>query len=170
MTRIITVCTGNICRSPMAEYLIRRAVERADLPEVTVESFGISDEERGNPVDPRAARVLQAEGIDASGHRARQVTAADLAAADLVLALDLPHERALRSLAETERDAEKIHLLREFDPEAAHLKHRSLGIYDPWYGDEEDFETTFEMIDAAVPGVVDWAREHGPADAETARG
>ena len=163
MTRIITVCTGNICRSPMAEYLIRRAVERADLPEVTVESFGISDEERGNPVDPRAARVLQAEGIDASGHRARQVTAADLAAADLVLALDLPHERALRGLAETERDAEKIHLLREFDPEAAHLKHRSLGIYDPWYGSERDFVYTTGLIDAAARGLINHLKQEGDA-------
>ena len=163
MTRIITVCTGNICRSPMAEYLIRRAVERADLPEVTVESFGISDEERGNPVDPRAARVLQGEGIDASGHRARQVTPADLAAADLVLALDLPHERALRGLAETERDAEKIHLLREFDPEAAHLKHRSLGIYDPWYGSERDFVYTTDLIDAAARGLINHLKQEGDA-------
>ena len=75
MYRIAVVCTGNICRSPMAELALARELDRAGLSgSVAVDSGGISDEEHGNPVDPRAARVLEREGLDPSGHSARQVT------------------------------------------------------------------------------------------------
>ena len=159
---ITTVCTGNICRSPMAEYLIRQAAEDSGLTAdgeggVVVDSYGISDEEQGNPADPRARALLEEHSMDPSGHRARQLTAEALDAADLVLALDLNHLRALRRMA-TDEQRERIRLMREFDPEVAGQPEDELGIYDPWYGDESDFQTTFEMIRAAVPGVIDHAR------------
>ena len=175
--RISTVCTGNICRSPMAEYLIRRTAEERgmDAPGteqgrerggVVVDSFGISDEEQGNPADPRAQALLVRQGMDPSGHRARQITAEDLQRADLVLALDLNHLRALRHLADQhsasedpERLHRKIRLLRTFDPEVRDQPEDQLGIYDPWYGEDSDFETTYQMIRAAVPGVLDFAAE-----------
>ena len=158
MYRIITVCTGNICRSPMAAYLIRRAAREAGLDGVVVSSAGISDEERGNPVDPRARTVLVREGIDPSDHSARQFEAAELTDADLVLALDVDHDRALRRMAD-EAQAGKIRLLREFDPAVAHREREDLGIYDPWYGDPGDFEAAYEMIRAAVPGVIEFAAQ-----------
>ena len=78
MYRIVTVCTGNICRSPMAEYLLRRAAEESGLDGVVVDSAGVSDEEQGNPIDPRARKVLARLGIDTQDHSARQVTRRDL--------------------------------------------------------------------------------------------
>ncbi|OLT03303.1 protein tyrosine phosphatase [Kocuria sp. CNJ-770] len=155
MYSIVAVCTGNICRSPMAEFALRRAFEAAGLGErVRVDSAGVSDEELGNPVDPRAGDLLCREGLDASAHAAQAFDPARFADRDLVLALDLVHWRRLRALAPDAPAAEKVRLLREFDPAVAGSEHTELGIYDPWYGGAEDFETTYGMIAAAVPGVV----------------
>lgn len=155
MYRIVTVCAGNICRSPMAEYLVREAARDAGLDDVVVTSAGVSDEEQGNPIDPRARKVMERLGIDTSGHRARQVTREDLENNDLVLALDVPHYRALRTMAANDAQADKIHLMREYDPSAAGEALEGIGIYDPWYGDASDFDRTFGMIEDSVQGVID---------------
>ena len=154
MYSIVAVCTGNICRSPMAEFALRRAFEAAGLAErVRIDSAGVSDEELGNPVDPRAGDVLRREGLDASRHTAQVFDPVRFDDRDLVLALDVVHWRRLRALA-PDGSAAKVRLLREFDPAVEDLEHGDLGIYDPWYGGPEDFETTYGMIAAAVPGVV----------------
>ena len=149
----------------MAEFVLRRAFEDAGLSElVQVDSAGVSDEELGNPVDPRADDLLRREGLDATGHAARVFDPRWFAERDLVLALDVVHWRRLRALAPDESAAAKVRLLREFDPAVAGSEHAELGIYDPWYGDSGDFETTYSMIAAAVPGVVRAvARELGEA-------
>ncbi|MEX5297933.1 low molecular weight protein-tyrosine-phosphatase [Kocuria sp. CPCC 205292] len=155
MYSIVAVCTGNICRSPMAELALRRAFEAAGLAErVRIDSAGVSDEELGNPVDPRAGELMRREGLDASRHEARAFDPVRFDDRDLVLALDVVHWRRLRELAPDEAAAAKVRLLREFDPGAEDLEPEELGIYDPWYGGPEDFETTYGMIAAAVPGVV----------------
>ena len=87
MAKLVFVCWGNICRSPLAERVARRESEERGL-DVDVESFGISSEESGNPIDRRAMRTLTAHGYDASGHRARRVSAADLSSADIVVAVE----------------------------------------------------------------------------------
>ncbi|MGO2048462.1 MAG: low molecular weight phosphotyrosine protein phosphatase, partial [Brachybacterium tyrofermentans] len=87
--RILTVCTGNICRSPMAEYALREAAQQAGLgDEVEVSSVGTTREEVGNPIDRRAGELLRRHGIDPSAHRARHLSDQELEDADLVLALD----------------------------------------------------------------------------------
>ncbi|GAA1357524.1 low molecular weight protein-tyrosine-phosphatase [Arthrobacter rhombi] len=154
MYRILTVCTGNICRSPLAEYMLRQAVQDAGLEDVDVASCGTSDWETGNPIDPRAAEVLAGQGITASRHRARQFTAADFAQTDLILALDTDHFNHLRRLATDETDRSRIRMLRSFDPAVAREAPARQGIYDPWYGDEADFQTTSQLISAALPGLV----------------
>ncbi|MFI7580286.1 arsenate reductase/protein-tyrosine-phosphatase family protein [Kocuria kalidii] len=165
MYSIVAVCTGNICRSPMAEFALRRAFEAAGLAgHVRVDSAGVSDEELGNPVDPRAGELMRRAGLDASRHAAQVFDPVRFADRDLVLALDVVHWRRLRTLAPDEAAAAKVHLLREFDPAVAGEERSGLGIYDPWYGGPEDFETTYGMIAAAVPGVVRAvARELGTA-------
>lgn len=155
MYSIVAVCTGNICRSPMAEFALRRAFEAAGLAErVRIDSAGVSDEELGNPVDPRAGDLMRREGLDASRHAAQVFDPLRFDDRDLVLALDVLHWRRLRALAPNEAAAAKVRLLREFDPAVEDLGPDGLGIYDPWYGGPEDFETTYGMIAAAVPGVV----------------
>ena len=86
--QIVTVCTGNICRSPMAEYALRQALEEEGLADrVEVASVGTSGWEIGNPVDSRAGALLARHGLDAGSHRARQMDAAELERADLILTL-----------------------------------------------------------------------------------
>ncbi|MFC7876825.1 low molecular weight protein-tyrosine-phosphatase [Isoptericola sp. NPDC057391] len=159
----MTVCTGNICRSPMAEIVLRDRLEAAGLGDrVVVDSSGVSDEEHGNPVDGRARRVLAAHGYPTGdGHRARQVTSADLAGHDLVLPMTAQHARRLRRLADGAAGSPglaEIRLYRSFDPDAPVVEpggdEHLLDVDDPWYGDESGFETTMAEIEAAADGIV----------------
>ena len=143
---VMVVCTGNICRSPMAEIVLRERFAAAGLADqVVVDSTGMSDEERGNPVDRRARSVLVAGGYPAGdGHRARQVRPDDQR--DLVLAMTNAHARALRDLDPV--------LFRSFDPDAS----GDLDVADPWYGGPRDFEVCLAQIEAAADGIVDHVR------------
>lgn len=158
--RVMTVCTGNICRSPMAEIVLRRRLEDAGLADVVeVDSTGISDEERGNPVDWRARSVLRRHGYPTGeGHRARQIRPEHLLERDLVLPMTAAHARALRRLGGGDPSATaRIRMFRSFDPaapaEPGQAEH-VLDVDDPWYGPEEGFETTLAEVEAAVDGIV----------------
>lgn len=165
MNRIMTVCTGNICRSPVAEYLIREYAHQAGLS-ITVDSSAITSEEEGNPIDRRAHRVLTEHGIDARAHRATVFTTADFDRYDLILAMDTPHYRRLNALARTNEDRAKIRMMRSYDPQMAGHPSSELGIYDPWYGDMKDFYITFEMIDTAARGLIDTLSAQVPSGTE----
>lgn len=162
--RILTVCTGNICRSPMAELLLRDALEREGLDgAVEVASAGTTRWEEGNPIDPRAAALLDVRGIDSSAHVARAASREELAASDLVLALDHDHVAPLERMM-GESLGGRLRMLRDFDP--SHPE--DTGIRDPWYGDERDFITTGEQIDATVGGILEHVRaELGTRSQET---
>ena len=142
----MTVCTGNICRSPVGEYLIRQHAQEAGVP-VTVTSSGISNEEEGNRIDPRAAAQLTARGIDSSAH----------------LAMDAPHYLRLKALARNEADKAKIRMMRSYDPKVTTTHLDQLGIYDPWYGSERDFVYTTDLIDAAARGLINHLKQEGDA-------
>jgi protein-tyrosine phosphatase len=155
--RIITVCTGNICRSPMAERMLQRAADRAGL-DVVVDSAGISGWEVGNPIDPRAVARLDAVGISSAGHSARQFQPAWFAERDLILALDAGHFDALCTAAPDEAARVKVRMLRSFDPAVAGRAAAEQGIDDPWFGGTRDFEDSWRFIDAAIPGVLEHVR------------
>ncbi|RLY95147.1 protein tyrosine phosphatase [Kocuria tytonicola] len=158
MVDIVTVCTGNICRSPMAEALLRAEVERAGLADrVRVSSAGVSDEEHGRPVDPRAQSVLTRNGLELPEHSAHRITDEELADADLLLAMTDSHRRQLLQRLNS-ADAGKVRMMRSFDPEATGTG-EDLDIADPWYGGSEDFATAWEQIRAATPGLVAWLQE-----------
>lgn len=157
--RICVVCTGNICRSPLGEWLLREAFEDAGLDGIEVTSAGTSAEESGNPMDSRTLAVLRRNGHVDRGwgeHRARRFAADDFADLDLVLAADRGHERQLLRLATSEADRAKVRLLRSFDPESASSD--DLDMDDPWWGDDGSFDQTYAEVQAAVPGVVDHVR------------
>ncbi|MGA7206508.1 MAG: low molecular weight protein-tyrosine-phosphatase [Specibacter sp.] len=158
--RIMTVCTGNIARSPMAEFMLAGAAAEAGL-NVEVDSSGTTSWEAGNPMDPRTVEVLKRHGITAPAHAAREFRPEWFAERDLILALDTDHFDALRALAPTPADAAKVRMLRSFDPAVAKDGTRAQGIYDPWYGDDGDFQACWEMISAAVPGVLAFATANG---------
>jgi len=160
--RVMTVCTGNICRSPMAQVVLRDRLRSAGLDgTVVVDSSGISDEEHGNPIDTRAARVLSAHSYEVPSHQARRITRSDLVSSDLVLAMTAAHARALRALAKDDPDlTAKVRMYRSFDPDAPsdgpeHL----LDVDDPWYGDHSGFETTLAEVEAAADGIVEHVQQ-----------
>jgi len=163
---VTVVCTGNICRSPMGEVILRDLLDEAGLgDDVIVDSAGTTRWEVGNPMDRRAVAELRRRGYDGSGHLARQFEPSWIPETDLILAADAGHASVLRRWARTPSDAAKVHLLREFDPVA--VAAGTLEVDDPWYGDEEDFVRCFTEVEAACRGVAEWVADRvGPRVAD----
>lgn len=148
---VVFVCSGNICRSPMAEKVFVEHLRRAGLDgNVDVCSVGTGGWHVGEPADPRAVDVLAGRGYR-TGHAAAQL-AAEHADADLLVALDSGHARALRRLV---RDPDRVRLLRSFDPDA----NGEQDVPDPYYGGRRGFDRVLDMIEAAMPGLLAWVRE-----------
>lgn len=157
--RIITVCTGNICRSPMAELMLAEALKSQGLGgHVEVDSAGTTAYEAGHPIDPRAARKLDAHHIPSAHHVARAWRQEWFSERDLILALDVDHYGWLHETAPDGGSLAKIRMLRSFDPAMAGRSTLDLGIEDPWYGGHQDFDSTWTLIQAAIPGIVEHAR------------
>jgi len=153
--RVCFVCSGNICRSPMAEAVLRRLAVDAGLADrIAVDSAGTGDWHVGERADLRTLRVLAAAGYDAGSHRARQFEPDWFGGRDLVIALDRGHERTLRSWAGDDGDREKVRLLRSFDPDSGVRSGAQLDVPDPYYDDEQAFAEVLEQIEAACRGVL----------------
>ncbi|MFD9467685.1 low molecular weight protein-tyrosine-phosphatase [Streptomyces goshikiensis] len=152
MYRVCFVCTGNICRSPMAESVFRSHVTEAGLDGlVEVDSAGTGGWHEGDGADPRTIAVLEAAGYE-QDHRARQFRSSWFDRLDLVIALDAAHLRDLRALAPTPGHAAKVRLLRSYDPSA---RATETDVPDPYYGALDGFEDCLELIEAASPGLLD---------------
>ncbi|MDR3082831.1 MAG: low molecular weight phosphotyrosine protein phosphatase [Streptomyces sp.] len=153
--RICFVCTGNICRSPMAASVFRARVEEAGLDGlVEVDSAGTGGWHEGDGADPRTVAVLEQNGYD-SAHTARQFDRSWFSRLDLVIALDSGHLKVLRRLAPCPEDAAKVRLLRSYDPAAA-----DLDVPDPYYGGMDGFEECLEMVETAGTGLLAAVKEH----------
>lgn len=154
------VCTGNICRSPMAARIFEAHLERAGLAgRVRVSSAGTGDWHVGRPADPRTAAVLRRHGYP-DAHVAATFGAPHRDA-DLVVALDTGHERELAALGVP---SERRRLLRSFDPAAD-----GPDVPDPYYGADSGFDLVRDQIEAAVPGLLDWTRATLAARATTGK-
>ncbi|NUS91792.1 MAG: low molecular weight phosphotyrosine protein phosphatase [Nocardia sp.] len=141
------VCTGNICRSPMAEKILLGHLSRAGLDgRVRVSSAGTHDWHAGSEADPRTTATLRRHGYP-TGHCAAGF-GAEHADADLVVGMTTEHDRtlAIRGIPH-----ERRRLLRSFDPDAD-----GTDVPDPYYGGTEEFELVRAQIEAAVPGLLDW--------------
>ena len=146
---VLFVCTGNICRSPIAEGVFRRFLEETSLEKsVEVDSAGTHDYHVGEAPDPRATAHARRRGYVISGLRARQIARGDFEEFDLVLAMDRGHLRILERLC----PAEYRHKVRLF------FKGRE--IPDPYYGGPENFEQVLDMVEAASRSLLDQARDH----------
>ncbi|MGC4934891.1 low molecular weight protein-tyrosine-phosphatase [Gordonia sp. DT30] len=148
---ICFVCTGNICRSPMAQNIFAKALCEAGLADrVEVSSSGTSGWHVGEAADNRARTELLAHGYS-DAHVADQL-GPDHIDADLFVVADAGHVKEL----ERKRLGDRTRLLRSFDPDAGD----ALDLADPYYGTPEDFTITRRQIEAAVPGLLDWVRHH----------
>ncbi len=154
MTQILFVCHGNICRSPMAEFIMKDLVRRAGLSgEIFADSVACTTEEIGHDTDRRAKQKLQEKGIPTAPRRARLITREDYDHADLILAMDCENLRRLSKLLGEDK-AGKIHLLLSFtgiEKEVA----------DPWY--TGDFEETYSDILRGCEAVLQFVQGRLPS-------
>lgn len=145
MTKILFICHGNICRSPMAEFIMKDLVEKAGLSErFYIASAATSAEEIGNPVYPPARRKLAEHGISCSGKTARQLTRNDYDEYDLLIGMEQVNLRNIRRIL-GEDSADKLRLLRDYTDSPG-------DIADPWY--TNDFETAWRDIEAGCKGLL----------------
>ena len=137
MIKILMVCHGNICRSPMAEYVMKDLVREAGMEDrFFIASAATSAEELGNPVYPPAKRMLRAHGISCDGKTARRMTRADYNEYDLLIGMDHANIRNMTRIAGGDPE-NKIHLLLDYAG-------RHEEVADPWY--TGDFQATWDDV------------------------
>lgn len=153
--RILMVCTGNICRSIMAEIIVGEHAEKRGV-NLALDSAGVSPEETGNYIDPRAQQELLQAGYSLPEHSAHQATRTELESADLILAMTSYHARSLKQLCNRYGVVDPdIRLFRTFDPDCADKSHIP-DVEDPWYGGPSDFVTTRKTIERCTPAILDY--------------
>lgn len=145
MHRILFICHGNICRSPMAEYLLRHMVKALGCAKsFVIDSAATSTEEIGNSVHPGTRSKLQQQGVYCGAHRARQICPADYEAYDLLIGMDAANLRNMQRIFGKDPEAKLCRLL--------DFTERPGDIADPWY--TGDFEETYEDILAGCRGLL----------------
>jgi len=143
--KVLFVCTGNICRSPTAEGVLRRLAEEENL-RIHVESRGTHDYHVGEPPDERAQDHARRRGYDLSAQRAKQIGKRDFEEFDLVLAMDRGHLRILQRLCPSQHAGKVRLFLQEAD------------VPDPYYGGPEGFEQVLDLVEAACRGLLEEMR------------
>lgn len=152
--RICLVCLGNICRSPMAERVLRTELAQAGLTgKAEVDSAGTGDWHVGEPMYRAALDELTRRGYDGSGHRARQIQRSWLERYDLVLAMDRSNLAELSRMDPQALVAGRIQLLRSFDPGLSPRDAYQDAVPDPYGGSPDDFKIAFDLIDGAAKGL-----------------
>lgn len=150
--RILFLCHGNICRSPMAEFMMKALVSQNHLEDAfEIASAGVSEEELGNPVYPPARRILEQHGISCAGKRARQVTRADYERYDYLLCAEEMNLRWLRRIIPDDPQG-KIGLMLSFS-------RRPRDISDPWYSG--NFTRTYQDLEEACETILTALRPKG---------
>ena len=153
------MCTGNICRSPLAHRLLEKELDGRGLSdEVHVESSGIGGWHVGEDADPRMRRTAGTHGV-ALHHPARQLTRQDVADYDVLFAMAQGHFREIVSLSQ-EDILDKLYIFRQFDPELTSANHvlsrkRAPDVPDPYYGGSQGFEDVFTMVERTCRAIVD---------------
>lgn len=149
MTRLLMVCMGNICRSPMAQIVTLHLARAAGLASaVQVDSAGTHAGHVGEPPDPRARATLSQRGYAVGKNRSRKVAEQDFEHYDLILAMDQANLNDLRRACPTEH-THKLRLFLEFAPEADLRE-----VPDPYYGNAQGFERVLDLCEAAARGLI----------------
>lgn len=146
--RVSMVCLGNICRSPIAEVVLREMVEQEGL-DVVVTSAGTSSWHVGGPMDPGSAAVLAEHGLDPTRHVAQQMTADRVGEFDLLVAMDRSNLTDLQEMV-GDRRRPRVVLLRDQDPDGD----PDQSVPDPYGGGPEGFATVYAQVEAACAGLV----------------
>ncbi len=147
--RILFVCTGNICRSPTAEAILRARIAAQNLPFET-DSAGTHGYHIGEPADRRSVEMAAYKGVDMAALRARQVAPADFAAFDLILAMDRGHLQLLNRQC----PPEYRHKVKLFLAESGRAESGFEEVPDPYYGGQEGFRAVYELIESGIDGLI----------------
>lgn len=151
-TSILFVCMGNICRSPMAKWVLAEQARARGMTNLFhIDSCGTGGWHAGEPADPRSAACAARHGL-ATPHVARQFDRLTDADFDLIVVMDRSN---LRHVLEMGAPRHKVHFLRSFDPLLAGAAEHELDVPDPYYGGEQGFELMYEMISRACAGMLD---------------
>jgi protein-tyrosine phosphatase len=149
LTRVLFVCLGNICRSPTAEGVFRQLLtQQAPELQVDVDSAGTADYHIGKPPDVRSQRAAMRRGIDLGGLRARQISAADFAHFDLILAMDRGNLLELEAMRPKDSRA-RVQLFLQYAPDSGQME-----VPDPYYLDANGFEEVLNLTAAASRGLL----------------
>ncbi|MBP1758770.1 MAG: Protein-tyrosine-phosphatase [Firmicutes bacterium] len=147
MKRILFVCHGNICRSPMAEFVMKNLVDRHDRGgEFSIDSAGTSREEVGNPVYPPAARELRLNGLEPGSKTARQLRPEDYQEYDVLVGMDEANVQNMLRLYHGDPDNKIVRLL--------NLTQKPRDIADPWYSG--DFTQTWRDVNQGCVALLNW--------------
>ena len=150
--KILFVCLGNICRSPLAEGIMKHKIEAAGLSQkITVDSCGTANYHIGDKPDVRTRKNAMQNGVTLN-HLGRQLSATNLAEFDFILAMDRSNYQNIMRLASASQHAAKVLLIREFDSE------RGDEVPDPYYGGEQGFQEVYEILDRSVDGFIDYLK------------
>ncbi|HEX2191003.1 MAG TPA: low molecular weight protein-tyrosine-phosphatase, partial [Longimicrobiaceae bacterium] len=157
--KILFVCLGNICRSPLAESVFRHLARERGVEHVfEIDSAGTSGYHAGAPPDRRSAATARARGVEVAG-RSRQLDARDLRRFDYVIAMDADNQAEIESLHAAAGGTARVHRLREWDPERS-----GLDVPDPYYGGARGFEDVHDMVERSCAALLEHLlREAGAA-------
>ena len=149
MKRIMFVCLGNICRSPLAEAVFaHKVMDRGLEKHFEADSSGTTGYHAGERSDPRMRQVARDHGV-VIDHRAQKLNRQHITDFDMILCMDQENLHGARSLARSEAERAKIQLLRDFDPEGGG------SVPDPYYGGVEGFEKVFQIVDRSTAALLD---------------
>lgn len=149
MTKVLFVCLGNICRSPMAEAIFNDKIQKSGLVDKFItDSCGTADFHVGDRPDHRTIRILEKNGIE-TRHLGRQFEAKDFEAFDLIVAMDSQNEKDILKLASNQFQKNKIVKMRSYE-----TPNENLDVPDPYYGNIHDFEKVYTILDNAIENLI----------------
>ena len=150
-TRVLFVCLGNICRSPLAEAIFLKMISDRGLhDQFEVDSCGTANYHVGEDPDPRTIQVARNNGVPME-HLGRQLSTSDLEYFDLVLAMDQQNLKNIEGLI-NERSTATLQMMRSYENNGSGTP---LGVPDPWYGDESDFDRCFQLLESCCSNLLD---------------